>query len=77
MDGLRALICRAMMATTPRQTLMMGSKAMIDIHTLERRQAERYEHARALQALIDAKQLELDNLRASKVVTWAPFAVVR
>lgn len=35
-----------------------------DLATLERRQAERYEHLAALQAVIDARQLEIDNRKA-------------
>jgi hypothetical protein len=38
---------------------------MIDLDTLQRRQDQRKQHAQALQALIDEKQRELDNLRAN------------
>lgn len=39
---------------------------MIDLDTLERRQAERIEYARLLAALIDREQVKIDNLRANQ-----------
>lgn len=40
-----------------------------DLATLERRQQERITHRDQLQALIDARQLEIDNLRTIPQVT--------
>ncbi len=54
---------------------------MIDLETLERRQAERIQHFRALEALIEQKQREIENINAAPVITPEPtvprLAVVR
>jgi hypothetical protein len=39
---------------------------MTHLDTLQRRQDERIQHLQALQALIDQKQREIDNLRANQ-----------